>query len=123
MADPTKRIDNWVAKVTPERTAAQVTPQLTDIKVNAAEAMNSMVQTDTKVQQVCNAAGVSIIQYPFYLAFGREMFALQRREISGESLAREAGVLIAKWTARGLTSAVLQSIRTDAFNTEAPIGG
>ena len=121
MADPTKRIDNWVAKVTPERTAAQVTPQLTDIKVNAAEAMNSMVQTDTKVQQVCNAAGVSIIQYPYYLAFGREMWALTRKDISGESLAQEAAILIAKWVARGLQQPVLQAIRTDVFNVAAPI--
>jgi len=121
MADPTKRIDNWVAKVTPERTAAQVTPQLTDIKVNAAEAMNSMVQTDTKVQQVCNAAGVSIIQYPYYLAFGREMWSLHRRGITGEMLAKEAAVLVAKWTARGLTSATLQDIRSSVFDIGAPV--
>ena len=62
-----------------------------------------------------------IIQYPFYLCFGRKMWALTRKDISGESLALEAAILITKWTARGLTSAVLQGIRTDVFNVSAPI--
>ena len=61
------------------------------------------------------------IHYPFYLCFGRELFALSRREISGESLCKEAAVLSAKWKARGLTEAVLQAIRTDVFNVASPI--
>ena len=70
---------------------------------------------------VCDGAGVATIQYPFYLCFGREMWSLSRSDISGESLAKEAAVLIAKWKARGLTEAVLQGIRTDVFNVSAPI--
>ena len=35
------------------------------------------------------------------------MWALSRKDISGESLAKEAAILIAKWKARGLTEAVL----------------
>jgi len=30
-------------------------------------------------------------------------------------------LLVTKWTARGLTQAVLQAIRTDVFNVSAPI--
>jgi len=73
-----------------------------------------------QVKQVCDSAGVPTIQYPFYLNFGRELWALSRKEVSGESLAIEAATLITKWTARGLTQAVLQSIRTDVFNVVAP---
>jgi hypothetical protein len=40
----------------------------------------------------------------------------------GESLSKEAAVLVAKWKARGLTEAVLQAIRTDVFNVAAPVG-
>jgi hypothetical protein len=49
------------------------------------------------------------------------MWRLTRSDISGESLALEAAVLITKWTARGLTAAVLQAIRTDVFNVAAPL--
>jgi len=116
-------MQKYNAKFTPANLTRDLTVKLPKMTIRMAAVTPLLVASDTAVKQVCDAAGVPTIQYPFYLAFGREMFALQRREISGESLAREAGVLIAKWTARGLTSAVLQSIRTDAFNTEAPIGG
>ncbi len=72
------------------------------------------------MKQVCDGAGVPTIQYPFYLCFGREMWALSRKDISGESLAQEAAILTTRWTARGLTAAVLQGIRTDVFNVAAP---
>jgi hypothetical protein len=121
MADPARRIENWTAKVTPERTAEQVTPQIGSIKQNAAHVMNDIVQMETQVRQVLNGAGVPTIQYPFYLCFGRELWSRIRNGMDGESLAMEAAIFIAKWVARGLTQAVLQAIRTDVFNVSAPI--
>jgi hypothetical protein len=77
---------------------------------------------ELQVKQTCDASGVSVIQYPFYLCFGREMWHMtHQNEMSGESAAQEAAVLITKWTARGLTSSVLQAIRTQVFNVGAPI--
>jgi hypothetical protein len=76
---------------------------------------------ETQVKQTIDASGVPTIQYPFYLCFGREMWSRLRKEMSGESLAQEAAVLIAKWVARGLTQAVLQAIRSEVFNVGAPI--
>jgi hypothetical protein len=121
MIDPTRRIENYNVAITPERVAAQVEPQIADIKTNAAQAMVEMHTTDVQVREVLNGAGVSMIQYPFYLCFGRELWSLYRRGTRGETLAIEAAVLIAKWVARGLTEAVLQAIRTDVFNVSAPI--
>jgi len=121
MADPARRVENWTAKVTPERTAEQVAPQLSSIKQNAAVIMNDIVQMEAQVRQVVNSSGVPTIQYPFYLCFGRELWSRIRAGIDGESLAMEAAVLIAKWVARGLTQAVLAAIRTDVFNIGAPI--
>lgn len=74
-----------------------------------------------EVRQVLNSAGVSVILYPFYLAFGRQVWKLAQR-ISGESAALEAAVLAAKWTARGLSTAVLETIRTQVFGINAPVG-
>ena len=122
MIDPTKRIENYGVAVNPERVVEQVTPQIADIKTNAAQAMVDMNQIDTQVREVINGAGVTMIQYPYYMCFGREMWSLRRRGTTGEALAIAASVLIAKWVARGLTEAVLQGIRTDVFNVSAPIG-
>jgi len=72
------------------------------------------------VKQVLDGQGVATIDYPFYLSFGRELWSLTQKQVSGESLAQEAAVLIAKWVARGLELPVLQAIRTDVFNVGAP---
>ena len=76
---------------------------------------------ENAVRGILNTAGVSVIQYPFYLSFGREMWKLTNR-IAGESAAIEAAVHIAKWVARGLTQSVLESIRFDVFGVSAPAG-
>jgi hypothetical protein len=75
---------------------------------------------EAEVKQVLDGEGVSVILYPFYLNFGRELWRLQRNNLSGESLAVEAQTLIQKWVARGLGQTVLEKIRTDVFTIPAP---
>jgi hypothetical protein len=120
MIDPTKRIANWNVKYNTERIEATLDEKRPTMLANVSAVFPMIAAMELQVKQVCDGAGVPTIQYPFYLNFGRELWALTRREVSGESLAIEAATLIAKWTARGLTQAVLQSIRTDVFNVVAP---
>ncbi len=119
--DPTKRIDNWNTKYNLERVNAILTEKRPKMLQNVASVAPLIAAMELQVKQVCDGAGVPTIQYPFYLCFGREMWALTRKDISGESLAQEAAILIAKWVARGLQQPVLQAIRTDVFNVAAPI--
>ena len=119
--DPTKRIDNWNTKYNLERVNAIFTEKRPKMLQNVASVAPLIAAMELQVKQVCDGAGVPTIQYPFYLCFGREMWALTRKDISGESLAQEAAILIAKWVARGLQQPVLQAIRTDVFNVAAPI--
>jgi hypothetical protein len=121
MIDPTKRIANWNVGYNTERIKAIVDEKRPTMLANVTALYPMIAAMELQVKQVCDGAGVPTIQYPFYLCFGREMWALSRKDISGESLAIEAAILIDKWTARGLTSAVLQGIRTDVFNVGAPI--
>lgn len=119
--DPNKRIANFTRKTTPSRTAGIVTARAPEMKTNFGVTAAEEVSIEAQVRQVCNGAGVPTIQYPFYLCFGREMWALQRRGVAGESMAIEAAVLIAKWVAQGMTEGVLQAIRTDVFDVAAPL--
>jgi hypothetical protein len=119
--DPTKRIDNWDTKYNLERVSAILTEKRPKMLQNVASVAPLIAAMELQVKQVCDGAGVPTIQYPFYLCFGREMWALTRKDISGESLALEGATLIAKWVARGLQQPVLQAIRTDVFNVAAPI--
>ena len=121
MIDPTKRIANWDAKYDTTRIKATLDAKRPAMLQSVTAVTPMITAMELQVKQVCDGAGVPTIQYPFYLCFGREMWALSRKDISGESFAQEAAILIAKWTARGLQGPVLQAIRTDVFNVAAPI--
>jgi hypothetical protein len=121
MTDPTKRIANWDAKYSTERIKATLDDKRPGMLASVTAIYPMIAAMELQVKQVCDGAGVPTIQYPFYLCFGRELWALSRKDISGESLAIEAATLIAKWVARDLTEAVLQAIRTDVFNVAAPL--
>ena len=119
--DPTTRINNWDEKYNLERVNAILTEKRPTMLQNMSAVVPLIAAMEQQVKQTCDAAGAPTIQYPFYLCFGREIWALTRKDISGESMAQEAAVLIAKWVARGLMQSVLQAIRTDVFNVAAPI--
>ena len=119
--DPAKRIAKWNAKYDTERVKGALDAMRPAMLANVTAVFPMITAMELQVKQVCDGKGVPTIQYPFYLNFGREIWALTRREVSGESLALEAAVLITKWVGRGLTQSVLQAIRTDVFNVAAPI--
>jgi hypothetical protein len=121
MPDPTRRIEKWDAKFDTTQIKVTLDKMRPKMLQYASSAFTSIALMETQVKQVCDGAGVPTIQYPFYLCFGREIWSLLRREMSGESMAQEAALLIGKWTARGLSTPLLQAIRTDVFNVPAPI--
>jgi hypothetical protein len=121
MMDPTRRIAKWNAKYDTTRIKATLDELRPAMLANVTAVFPLITAMELQVKQVCDGSGVSTIQYPFYLNFGRELWALSRKDISGESYAKEAAILVTKWTARGLTQAVLQALRTQVFNVAAPV--
>ncbi len=122
MIDPTKRIAKWDAKFDTTRIKATLDAMRPTMLQNVSAVTPMITAMELQVKQVCDSAGASVIQIPFYLCFGREMWALTRKELSGPAMANEAALLIAKWVARGLQQPVLESIRGDVFNVGAPVG-
>ena len=121
--DPVKRIAKWNAKFNTERVKATLDDLLPGMKSHVEAQFVSISSMEGQVKQTLDAVGVSVIQYPFYLDFGRELWHMTHQvEMSGESAAQEAAVLIAKWVARGLTQSVLEAVRTDVFSIGAPVG-
>ncbi len=122
MTDPARRIENWDAAYDTTTIKTILDKKRPKMLEHVSSVQPLLAAMELQVKQVCDGAGVPTIQYPFYLCFGREMWALSRKDISGESMALEAAVQVAKWKQRGLTEAVLQAIRTDVFNVGAPVG-
>jgi len=74
----------------------------------------------TQVKAICCSHGALVMLFPFYISYGLELDKLQRMELSGESIAMEAEVLLQKWVGRGLAQAVLEAIRSQLFDIPAP---
>ena len=69
-----------------------------------------------QVKQACVSAGVPIIYIGYYIRFGREVWSLKvRRGLTGETLATEVAIRVAKWKHLGLSLAMLQAIAFDVF--------
>jgi len=120
--DPAARIAKWNTKYNTERIKATLDDLRPAMYVKVQAVFPMLTAMELQVKQVCSTAGVPTRDYPGYLAFGRQLWKLGQREITGESAAQEAAVLIAKWVARGLVQSVLESIRTDVFNIGPPVG-
>ena len=121
MIDPTKRIENWDAKFDTTAIKATLDKKRAKMHERVSSVQVLLAAMELQVKQTCDALGAPTIQYPFYLCFGREIWALTRKDISGATMAEEAATLIAKWVARGLQQPILEAIRTDVFNVGAPV--
>ncbi len=120
MSNLMRRIARWTVKTSPERVKATLEELRPTMLANMQAVFPELVMVEAQVKQVLDGKGVPTIQYPFYLSFGRELWRLQRQEISGDSLSREVAVLMTKWVGRGLAQPVLEAIRNQVFTIAAP---
>ncbi|MBM3313673.1 hypothetical protein FJY70_03660 [candidate division WOR-3 bacterium] len=121
MPDPTKRIEAWNVKATPERTKQVLDARHEEMKKRYAAAMAELCSVETQVKTTLNAQGVHTSLYVPYLNFGRQLWKLCRQqEIEGESAAMAAQVLLDKWAARGLNPKVLAAVRFEVFSIGEP---
>jgi hypothetical protein len=121
MIDPNQRRTNWQIKTDTARMKETLDALRPDMLKHYEVAVVSLCEMETKARQTLNAAGVHTIFYVPYLNYARQLYKLSRQQgISGESFAMGAQVLLDKWAARGLDSAVLARIRTEVFDVVSP---
>jgi hypothetical protein len=121
MSDPNQRIMSWEIKTDTARMKQTLDTLRPNMLKHFEAAVASLCEMETKARQTLNAAGVHTIFYVPYLNYARQLYKLSRQQgISGESFAMGAQVLLDKWAARGLDSAVLARIRTEVFDASAP---
>jgi len=122
MSDVTKRIDNWDTGFNTERIKAILDEKRPAMLQRVQSVFVSIDQMETQVKQCIDGLGAATILYPYYLDFGREVWSLQQKGISGVSLQEACATQIAKWVSRGLSLSILEAIRSDVFNVSAPAG-
>ena len=115
MKSDAERIASYDAKTVPANVALVVTAQLPDMKSGFSAAVTSLAAIEMQIQGLLNSANVPTISYPFYLNFGRELWALGKRGVSGTSFTTMAQSLLEKYVKYGLLEADLKLIATVAF--------
>ena len=118
--DSAERIANWDEKYSVERITAILAEKRPQMLARVRAVYVALVAMEQQVKEVLNLSGIPTMYYIFYLDYGREMWRLKNRDISGDSLAAESAVLIDKWAARGLVRAVLETISTQVFDVQVP---
>jgi len=118
MRTDAERIAAYNSKSTPTTVALIVTAQLPGMKAGFASLAGDIVAKETAIQAQLNALGLPTIQYPFYLNFGRELWSLGKRGISGTTLITMAQSLVDKYTRYGLIGDILKAIALEIFQLD-----
>ena len=116
------RSAKWNLKYDPARIQEITTAGKPTYSAHAASVFDRLYAMEISVKEVLNMSGISVLQIAPYLAYGRELWS-KTQKMAGETLAKEAAVLTAKAVARGLTSVVCQTIRSQVFNIPVPTPG
>lgn len=116
MKSDAERIASYLAKTVPATVSLKVAAVLAGMNTGFDSAVNSLVPVETQIQALLNDADVPTIQYPFYLNFGRELWAKIRKGIDGPTLAAVGQSLHDKYVGYGMETAILVDIADQVFN-------
>ena len=123
MDDSTRRAANWKVKYNLGRVKGTLEDMNDQMAARYAAAVADLVTMELDVKTVLNQSGAPTTMYVPYLNYGRQLYKLSRQQnISGESFAMAAKVLLDKWAARGCDPKVLAEVRTQVFNVGEPQG-
>jgi len=121
MADPNKRLANYIYGENPDRIKEDLVAKKPDMVAAMKQRINDLYQYEQLVKGVlASEDAVTVIQVPFYHDFAREIYGKQRVHPGGAQLNNDVALLLAKWKGRGLTEAVLIRVRNEVFSIPAP---
>lgn len=121
MISDADRSASYISKTVAATLALVVAAVLPDARTNFADAqgMSALVAKEQEIQGLLNGLGTAVptIDYPFYLAFGRELWALTRKGIAGPGLTLAAQGVRDKWNYKAfLLAENLDLIALTVFN-------
>jgi hypothetical protein len=116
-----ERIAAYLAKTVPSTVSLKVASQLATMKTGFSAGIggvDGLVATEVAIQTILNdqpTPAVPTIQYPYYMNFGREIWARKHAGIDGAALKDNAEVYRIKYIAYGLVEAILDEIGLTCF--------
>jgi hypothetical protein len=114
------RSEKYTAKYVATTVGLKVASQLSGMKSGFAAAVNDLVPKEIATQALINGSGSQRTDYPFYLNFGRELWALGWKGIAGQAATVAATGIEVKYAAYGLDPNLLKSIALTVFGIVIP---
>ncbi len=118
--DPIRARAQYDAKLIPENVEARLTAHKAAMVATETVIFTELCTIEDLVKGILSGEAVNSIFYPWYHAFARQVWKLQRRFGGGTALINEVALAVYVWKTRGLTEAVLDKIRDEVFNIPAP---
>ena len=105
----TYRTRKYEAKIDDTSIAQRFRDQKPDMVEQVSARFAELVLIEEKAKAVCEAAGVSVIQIPFYLNFARQCYRIAK-QFSQATQTNECYYRYEYWLNQGLDATILASI-------------
>jgi hypothetical protein len=122
--NPNRRVNKYISKVDPD----VIKDHFTNLKPSMVEQVSNvfpaLYNIEVATKTVLDSAGVPMGNYPFYLAFARQVWKkVYKTRLGGQTLYNEIGIIQTAWRTRGLDNTVLTRILRDVFGIILPPPG
>jgi len=113
----TRRAAKYAAKIVGDVVKNRVDAQKDAMVANATPEFAALAAKEAAIGSYIDSLGINVMLKPFYMSYGRKLYALQKRH---ESIAFENEACIATyaWQRRGLAIASLIKIANDYFDVD-----
>jgi hypothetical protein len=122
--NPNRRINKYISKVDPE----VIKDHFTNLKSSMVEQVSNifpaLYDIEVATKTILDQSGTLMAQYPFYLAFARQVWKkVYKTRLGGSTLLSEIDILKSIWRTRGLDPTILNNILRDVFGILPPPPG
>jgi len=112
--DPTRRVAKYSVKIDHEVIKQRFEGQRTAMVDQVTDVFASLADLEDRAKTILDYEAVATIDIPFYLAFVRQCYRLQRTH-AATTAQTEASYFKSVWVSRGLASAILSRLAADLF--------
>jgi hypothetical protein len=113
----TRRAAKYAAKIVGDVVKNRIDAQKDAMVANATPAFAALATLETDIGGYCDAQGITVMLKPFYMSYGRKLYALQQKH-EGVAYEHEACIATFAWARRGLAVATLIYIANTYFDVD-----
>ena len=112
-----RRAAKYAAKIVGDVVKNRIDAQRDAMIANATPEFSALATKESDIGGYCDAQGINVMLKPFYMSFGRKLYALQKKH---EAVAYENEACIATfaWQRRGLAIETLIYIANAYFDVD-----